>query len=494
MTSLSPATIASVPSDVPVPSYRRDLVTPGIVHFGVGGFHRAHEAVYIDTLLREGDAFEWGILGVGLLPGDVRMRDVMWSQGCLYTVVLKHADGIWQPRVIGSIVGYLYAPDDPEAVLEALLSPRTRVVSLTITEGGYGIDPATGAFDLTTPAVSADLRSGAKPASVFGFVVEALARRRSAGTTPFTVVSCDNIQGNGHVAREAFVSFARARDPELAAWIYEHVHFPNSMVDRITPATTDADRAEIASRFSIEDGWPVVCEPFTQWVLEDHFGNGRPPLERVGVQLVNEVEPYELMKLRLLNASHQVLCYAGYLAGYRLVNDVTADPLFVRFLLSYMSEEAAPTLKPVPGIDLDEYIHELVQRFSNPQIRDTVQRLCANSSDLIPKFVLPVVRDRLAASAAVPCSTMAIACWARYAMGTDEQGAPIEIVDSRAERLGASARRQVDEPLAFLQNRDVFGDLADDRRFTGPYIEMFSAVLAQGARGALSSLLSGGSC
>jgi mannitol 2-dehydrogenase len=317
MTSLSPATLASISSDVPVPSYRRDTVAYGIVHFGVGGFHRAHEAVYIDTLLREGDGFEWGILGVGLLPGDVRMRDVMRSQGCLYTVVLKHADGTWQPRVIGSIVGYLYAPDDPEAVLEALSSPQVRAVSLTITEGGYSTDPATGAFDLTTPPVIADLRPGAQPASVFGFVVEALARRRSAGVTPFTVVSCDNIQGNGHVAREAFGSFARARDPELASWIYEHVQFPNSMVDRITPATTDADRAEIARRFGIEDGWPVVCEPFTQWVLEDHFGSGRPPLEKVGVQLVSEVEPYELMKLRLLNASHQVLCYPGYLAGYR---------------------------------------------------------------------------------------------------------------------------------------------------------------------------------
>src|SRR5215211_1417993 len=282
-------------------------------------------------------------------------------------------------------------------------------------------------------------------------------------------MSCDNIQGNGHMAEEVFAAFARLRDPELGEWVEGNVRFPNSMVDRITPVTTNEDRAQVRERFGVDDAWPVVCEPFTQWALEDNFSSGRPPLEEVGVQVVADVEPYELMKLRLLNASHQALCYFGYLAGYRLVHDVAQDPLFAGFLLAYMDREATPTLEPVPGIDLDEYKHQLIDRFSNAQVRDTVARLCAESSDRIPKWVLPVIRHNLQTGGEILRATAVVASWARYAEGVDEQGQPIEVVDRLSDQLTETAKRQRDEPLAFIQNRDLFGDLVDDERFVSAY-------------------------
>ena len=240
-------------------------------------------------------------------------------------------------------------------------------------------------------------------------MTEALARRRARGVPAFTILSCDNIQGNGHVSQRAFTAFARLRDPELADWITAHVRFPNCMVDRITPKTTEDDRAELSRRFGIDDQWPVLCEPFTQWVLEDDFTDGRPPLEDAGVQIVPDVEPYELMKLRLLNASHQALCHPGRLVGYRFVHEVTTDPLFARFLLDYMTAEAIPTLRPVPGVDLAGYANQLIERFSNPEVRDTVARLCANASDCIPKFLLPVIREQLAAGGPVTRSAAVVA-------------------------------------------------------------------------------------
>jgi mannitol 2-dehydrogenase len=487
--SLNQANLASL--SVPTPQYDRSAVTTGIVHFGVGGFHRAHQAMYVDALLNSGDedAYRWGICGVGVMPGDARMRDALKNQDGLYTLVLKDSDGTWEPRVIGSIVDYLLAPDDPEAVIERMASEQTRIVSLTVTEGGYNVHPVTGEFDATNPAVAADLEAGATPRTTFGLVTEALARRRSRGLEPFTVMSCDNIQGNGHVAAKMFTAFARLRDPELGAWMAANVRFPNSMVDRITPVTTDADRAAVAERFGIDDGWPVVCEPFTQWVLEDDFSLDRPALERVGVQVVEDVTPYELMKLRLLNASHQALCYFGYLAGYRLVHEVAQDQLFADFLLAYMEREGSPTLAPVPGIDLAAYRAQLIERFSNSHVRDTVARLCAESSDRIPKWVLPVIRENLAAGRDVRLASAIVASWARYAEGVDEQGESIEVVDRLADTLTARARQQRADPLAFVRDRELFGDLIDHEPFVTAFLDMLSSLYERGSRASLERLM-----
>jgi len=445
--------------------------------------------MYVDRLLEQGAAQDWGICGVGVLPSDRRMAEVMAVQDCLYTLVVKHADGTYDARVVGSIVEYLLAPDDPEAVVEKMAAEQTRIVSLTVTEGGYNISAVTGAFDPADPDVVHDLQPGAALRTAFGLVTEALVRRRDRGLAPFTVVSCDNIEHNGDVARRTFAAFAALRDRDLGAWVEREVSFPNSMVDRITPATTDEDRAEVARRFGVEDRWPVVCEPFTQWVLEDRFSLGRPPLEDAGVQLVDDVEPYELMKLRLLNASHQALAYLGYLAGHRLVHDAAQDPLFRGFLLGYMEEEATPTLAPVPGIDVGDYRQDLIARFSNPAVRDTLARLAFDGSERLPKWLLPVIRHNLASGGEVRRSAAVVAGWARYAEGVDEEGHPIEVVDRRRDSLMANARRQREDPLAFIADRDLFGDLVDDERFTSHYLATLASLHEHGARATLVALV-----
>ena len=474
---------------LPVPEYDRDLVTPGVVHVGVGGFHRAHQAMYHDRLLSQGAARDWGICGVGVMAADLRMKQVLDAQDGLYTLVIKHSDGTYEPRVIGSIVEYLFAPDDPEAVIERMAAESTRIVSLTITEGGYNLSDVTGEFDATNPDVLADLEPGAVPRTAFGLITEALRRRWTRGLSPFTVMSCDNLQDNGYLSRRVFTAFARLRDPELGDWVEHEARFPNSMVDRITPVTTDVDRAEVRERFGIEDQWPVVCEPYTQWVLEDAFTVGRPPYEQVGVQVVGDVQPYELMKLRLLNGSHQAMAYFGYLCGYRLVHEAAADPLFQAFLLGYMDQEATPTLAPVPGVDLEGYKHTLIERFSNPQVRDTIARLCAESSDRIPKWVLPVARAQLAAGGEIRRSAAVVASWARYAEGVDEAGQPIEVVDRLRDTLMRLARRQYEDPDAFIANRDVFGDLVDQKPFVSAYRSALASLHQRGARATLEWLV-----
>lgn len=492
MIRLNNANLARLPTEVPAPCLDRKAITAGIVHFGVGGFHRAHQAMYLDALMNRGEALDWGIVGVGVMPGDRRMRDALAAQDHLYTLVVKHPDGRREPRVIASMVDYLFAPDDPSAVVERLADPAIRIVSLTVTEGGYNFHPVSGAFDLEAPDIRHDLAHPEAPRTTFGLIVEGLARRRERGIAPFTVMSCDNIQGNGDVARETFTAFARARDPQLAAWIEASVAFPNAMVDRITPVTSEADVAELGERFGVEDAWPVVCEPFTQWVLEDHFVAGRPPLERVGVQLVDDVVPYEMMKLRLLNASHQALAYLGYLAGYRYAHEVCQDPLFVDFLLGYMRHEASPTLAPVPGIDLEDYRQTLIERFANPEVRDTLARLCAESSDRIPKWLVPVIREQIARGGEMHRSAAVVASWARYAEGVDEQGEPIEVVDRLREELMALAKRHHERPTAFIENRELFGDLAEQVRFRDAYVAALTSLHEKGARATLERLAATG--
>ena len=487
VTRLNATTLPSLGAVASTPRYDRTRVRTGIVHIGVGGFHRSHQAVYLDDLLGRGLAQEWGICGVGLLPGDRRMADVMADQDGLYTVMTTHPDGFLEARVIGSIVEYLFAPDDPDAVVEKMADEHTRIVSLTVTEGGYAISAATGRFDGSDPGLVHDLGPGAVPRTTFGLVTEALVRRRARGLPPFTVMSCDNMPGNGDTARTSFAAFAALRDPELGSWVEATVPFPNSMVDRITPATTDVHRAELARRFGIEDRWPVVCEPFTQWVLEDRFATGRPPWEAAGVQVVDDVEPYELMKLRLLNASHQVLGHLGRLAGWTYVHDASQDPLFRTLVTGYLAEEGAPTLPPVPGIDLARYQADLVGRFANPNVRDTLDRLCAEASDRIPTFVLPVIRDNLARGGDIRRAVAAVAGWARSAEGVDDEGRPIQLVDSRQAALTARARS--DDPLAFLADRELFGDLADDERFTATYAATLASLRTWGTRATLEALL-----
>lgn len=489
MMRLSNKVLASLPKEVVVPNYDRSTITAGIMHFGVGAFHRSHQALTIDNLMSQGLAQDWGIIGVGLLESDMRMRDALTAQDCLYTLITKYPDGQIDYQVIGSIISFLYAPEDAQAVLEKLVDPAIRIVSLTITEGGYSFDRVTGEFDPTTPGVKQDLAGSAQPVSAFGYIVDGLKRRRDLGIAPFTVQSCDNIQGNGDVAKKMIIEFAGRKDAQLATWISENVIFPNSMVDRITPVTAQADVELVTKKLGVEDYWPVPCEPFFQWVIEDHFSLGRPPYEKADVQMVIDVMPYELMKLRLLNASHQGLCYFGRLSGYTYVHEVMQDPLIVELLRRYMDEEATPTLSPAPGVDLAEYKNQLIERFSNPQVLDTVARLAAESSDRIPKWLLPVVREQLRRDGPVSLSAAIVASWARYDEATDEQGNPINVVDPLKEELIAIAKTQRDNPKAFIQNSKLFGDLAQNPRFAEPYLHTLGLLHSEGAQKTLQRIL-----
>lgn len=472
------------------PAYDRSDLTVGIVHFGVGNFHRSHQAMYLDRLFNDGVAREWAICGVGVLPGDIRMRDSLQSQGMRYTLVERYPDGAAPARTIASIAEYLFAPEDPEAVFEKLADPAVKIVSLTITEGGYNVSDETGEFDLSTPDVAADLRPGAVPTTVYGIVAEGARRRRERGIAPFTVMSCDNLQGNGHVAQGSFVAFAKAKDADLGSYMEREIFFPNSMVDRITPVTGADERAFVRDEYGVVDAWPVVSEGFVQWVLEDRFTQGRPPYERVGVQVVSDVMPYEKMKLRLLNASHQGLAYVGYLSGHRFAHEAATDPLIVELITRYMAEEAVPTLDPVPGVDLADYQRSLVDRFANVYVRDTLLRLATDGSDRIAKFVLPVVRDRIAAGESVDLAAAIAASWAVFARGVDEDGAPIPMIDRQLDAVRRIAEEADDDPERFLTaGVSVFGDLATDSAFVTPFTRAYRLIRDLGAQRALADLL-----
>ncbi len=483
---LNDEALSVISSRVERPIYERRRLRPCIVHLGVGAFHRAHQAVYLDDLAAKGG--NWGETGVGLLPQDRGVAKALQAQQGLYTLLVRTATTD-RARIIGSLVDYLFAPEQPEAVLSTLSDASTQLVSLTITEGGYNVNESTGVFDAGNKAVQADLLHPHSPTTVFGYLTEALERRRRAGIPPLSILSCDNVQGNGHVTRAALVSFARLRDDALANWIEQHVAFPNSMVDRITPQTTDVEREFVAREFGVVDHSPVVTEPFRQWVLEDVFSNGRPALERVGVQLVTDVHPYETMKMRLLNGSHAAMGYLGYVAGYRTVDVVMTDQNFRTFIERQMCEEVAPLLPPVPGIDLDSYQRTLIERFSNPKIGDQLARICLEGSAKVPRFLVPALHDALDAGRPHRWLTLALAGWLRYLAGVDDQGEKIVVQDARAAELQALASAKRNDPRPLLGLRDLFGDLADHEAFVRELEATLRCLYARGVRDTLGRFL-----
>jgi mannitol 2-dehydrogenase len=487
MTALSSAALPTLTASVP--TYDRQAASVGIVHFGFGNFHRSHVAMYLDRLMESGQGLDWGICGVGVLEHDAAMRDAMRAQDCLFTLVVRHPDGSLEPRVVGSVLEYLYGPDDAAAVHRRLDDPTVRIVSLTVTEGGYLKNPATGGFDAGNPAVVHDLAHPQDPRTAFAYIVEGLRRRRDTGAAPFTVLSCDNLQGNGDYARQAVVGFARLTDPELAAWIDTSVSFPNCMVDRITPSTTDADREAVHREFGIEDAWPVPAEPFTQWIVEDHFPTGRPPLESVDVQFVDDVRPYELMKLRLLNASHQAIAYLGAPLGYVLVDEALRDDRLRTYLERYMADEAAPTLGDLPGIDLAGYLATLIERFSNPRMRDTLVRLATDGSNRMPTFTLPAIRENREAGRPIRLGAAMVAAWAHYwaLIGTGEIAPPEVPDDVHAAEMTAAAADP--NPEAFVRIGTLFGDLADDDTFLQEYLASRRSLVERGVHPTLDDLL-----
>ena len=459
--------------------YDRAAVMAGIVHLGIGAFHRAHMAVYVDALLASEP--QWGIIGASLRRPDT--RDALAPQDFLYTVAVRDASGT-RPQVIGALLDVLDANRQREQLIATMADPAIRIVSLTVTEKGYCHDPATGELDERHPDIVHDLAHPEAPISAPGLIVAALARRKASGLVPFTVLSCDNLPSNGRTARRIVTRLAALTDPILAVYA-ETVAFPSTMVDRIVPATTDADRAEIAALTGVTDAWPVLTEPFTQWVIEDHFPAGRPSFERVGAQLVDDVEPYELMKLRMLNGSHSSLAYLGYLAGHRHVNEAIADPAFRTLIHGLMTEEVIPTL-PMPRADLEAYRDRLLERFANPALKHRTWQIAMDGSQKLPQRLLGTIRDRLAAGQPIARLALGVAGWMRYVMGVEEDGTPIDVRDPMAARLAAiaaSAGRDAGALVAgFVAITEVFGtDLPANPAFTSPVTAHLRNLLDHGA-------------
>lgn len=482
--ALNSAALAALPAGVAGPGYDRSRLTAGILHVGVGNFHRAHMAVYLDRLFGMGEGHDWAILGAGVRPGDAAMRDRLAAQDWLTTVVELDPKGL-SARVVGSMVGFV--PVDPEATVAAMADPAIRIVSLTITEGGYYVDARTGGFDAAHPDMAADAATPDAPRSVFGMMLAALRRRRAAGLPPFTVMSCDNLPENGHVTQRTVTGLARLSDPAFADWIGANVAFPNSMVDCITPATSDRERTLVADRFGLADAVPVACEPFRQWVLEDNFPTGRPALEKVGVEFVRDVAAYELMKLRILNGGHAAIAYPSALLGHHFVHDAMTDPLIARWLDSLERREIVPTLSPIPGVSYDEYLAKVTERFSNSAVGDTIPRLCLDGSNRQPKFILPTLADALAKGLPFDGLALEVALWCRYCAGTDDAGQPIPPNDENAADLKARALAAKADPTAFLANRTVFGALGDDSRFAAAFATHLGRLWSDGVRAVLSA-------
>jgi mannitol 2-dehydrogenase len=484
---LSIANLAGIEGKVDIPSYQRSALKAGMVHFGVGNFHRAHQAVYLDDLFNLGDSLDWAIIGAGVLPSDETMREKLSRQDYLTTVVEQEAHR-HAARVTGPMIGFI-PPADKATLRQTLADPAIRIVSLTVTEGGYFIDSVTGKFNSRDPTILRDASHPDAPATVFGIIVQALADRRRAGTRPFTIMCCDNIPHNGEVTRRTVVGLAQLIDPKLATWITDNVAFPNAMVDRITPATGDAERELVRKEFAIEDQWPVLCEEFKQWVMEDKFPTGRPNFHKVGVQFVPDVTPYELTKLRILNGGHGAIAYPAGLLDVQFVHEAMENRLIGAFLHKLEHEEIIPHVPIVPEMSREDYFALIVRRFSNPKIKDTIRRIALDGSNRQPKFILPVVTERLAAGKSVRGLALVGATWARYCAGKSDSGAEIAPNDPNWDRLQSYAKKAEHDPEAFLSMDEIFGPLAKDRRYVSAFVEAYRLLQIRGTKETLAAYI-----
>ena len=469
-----------------LPAYDRSKLTPGIVHIGLGNFHRAHMAVYLDDLFAMGLGHDWAILGAGVREGDARMRDALKAQDCLSTVIELDPQGK-SARRIGSMIDFLPVEADNAALIAAMSRPEIRIVSLTVTEGGYFINPATGQFDPSHPEIVADAANPHRTA--FGAIIAALKARKAAGVAPFTVMSCDNLPGNGHVTKAAVTGLAAINDLALADWIAANVAFPNGMVDRITPATGPRER-EMAASFGLgDDPVPVTCEPFRQWVLEDNFPQGRPAFEKVGVTLTPHVHNFEMMKIRILNGGHATIAYPGGLMDIEYVHEAMANPLIRGLLDKVEMDEIIPYIPPVPDTNLGDYYRLIVERFSNPEVADTERRLCLDGSNRQPKFIVPGVRDALEAGGSVEGLALVSAMWCRYCYGETDSGTPIPPNDPDWEALVVRSKAAKARPAAWLEMTTVYGELGQDARFAKAFERHLNRLWAVGTRQVLAEYL-----
>ena len=473
-------------ANIITPSYDRTALTPGIIHIGVGNFHRAHQAVYLDKLFGMGVDLDWAVIGAGVRSEDATMRDKLRAQNYLSSVSEVDNESC-ATRVCGAMIDFVEV--NSRALIDALTKPEIKIVSLTITEGGYFLEEDTGGFDCDHADIVRDSNDTDNPKTVFGVLVAAIKQRRRAGVAPFTVMSCDNLPGNGRVARQAVTGLAGLIDAELRDWIDANISFPNGMVDRITPATGARERALAGRQLGAEDAAPVVCETFHQWILEDAFPGGRPALQRVGVQFVDDVVPYELMKLRIVNGSHACIAYAAALLGVEYVHDAMNNELVRAFLDKVQSDEIIPTVRPAAGVDIVDYFELTKRRFANKGIADTVARLCMDGSNRQPKFIFPTIAERIKNSLPVDGLALEVALWCRYCAAEDDAGKPIKVDDINADRLREFALRTKNEPMIFLTMTDIFGAIDELQLFKERFAVMLNSLWKNGVAATLQNYL-----
>ncbi|MEM6460929.1 MAG: mannitol dehydrogenase family protein [Pseudomonadota bacterium] len=488
MKRLCEATLAEYDGPATRPTYNRVSVTARIVHLGIGAFHRAHQAVYIDDCLAIDPS--WGIVGASLRRGDT--ADALQPQDCLYTLAVRDGNRT-DTRIIGAIKEILHAPPGNNAVVDRIASANTQIVTLTVTEKAYCRNPATGDLDLQNSDIAADLNLPDGARSVPGLLTRALARRRHLGLPPISIVSCDNLPANGTSLARVIDQFAELTDPALAVWIRDNVAFPSTMVDRIVPATTDADRAAISELTGYEDAWPVITEPFCQWVIEDRFAAGRPPLDEVGVVLTDNVAPFEAMKLQLLNASHSALAYLGIAAGYETVADAVGDPVLAAFVLQMMHEEILPTLT-VPDIDLETYIQSLMARYANVALKHRTIQIAMDGSQKIPQRLLGTISARRSSGNADDRLCLTVAAWLRHLYMALADGKHSAIDDPMADLFRATAEKTLPDVNAFgnaiLDLKSVFGaDLSADQTFRNAVLKHLTLLLKDGVHSAVKATL-----
>jgi mannitol 2-dehydrogenase len=489
MTKLNLVTVRGLRADVSTPRYSRASLTPGIVHIGVGNFHRAHLAIYMDDLFNMGLDHDWAIIGAGVMPSDEIMRDKLVVQDYLTTVVEQDANRS-SARVTGPMIDFI-PPSERSRLMATLAEPAIRIVSLTVTEGGYMINPATGKFDPNHPALQYDAKNPDDPTSAFGLILHGLKARKARGLQPFTVMSCDNVPHNGVVTRNAVVGLARLTNAGLGDWIENNVSFPNAMVDRITPATTDRERQITFDKFGIEDNWPVFCEEYIQWVISGDFPAGRPGFEKVGAQFVDDVTPFEYMKIRILNGGHAVIAYAGSLLDVHFVHDAMLHPIVGGFFKKVAQDEIIPTVLPVPNTNIQDYFKLIDRRFSNPKIADTERRLAFDGSNRQPKFIVPVIADNLKAGRSISGLALESALWCRYCAGTTDSGKVIEPNDPIWPRLNALALEAKTDPMRWLSMDDIYGDVGKDESFRTVFSEWLTRLWRDGAAATLQSYVAG---
>lgn len=477
-----------IPNNILKPKYNVKDLKPGIIHIGAGNFHRAHQGIYLDDLFNYGIDYGWAVIGSGVMPNDKFMREALQKQDYLSTIVELEPNSK-KVRISGSMIDFLTVEKNNKSLIKALSSPWVKIVSMTITEGGYFIDNATEKFNSEHPQIVFDSKNIERSTSVFGALVQSLKCRRQLGIPPFTIMSCDNLPGNGDVTKNAVVGLADMIDHDLARWIEEEVPFPNGMVDRIATVTSDQQRQRLLEEYDIHDQRPVFCESFRQWVLEDSFSMGRPSFEKVGVTFTKNIKVFELMKLRILNGGHQAIALPGALLDFHFVHDAMKHELIKAYLAKLELEEIIPIVPPVPGIELPKYFFQTQERFSNPQIGDTISRVCQESSERQPKFIFPSIRDRLSKGLDIKGLALESAIWCRYCFGESETGKAINIVDLHSKRLQSNAKKARNQPEIFLGMEDIFGDICKNEIFKEEFSSSLNSLWKNGVEKTLKSYL-----